>query len=380
LIVAVVLGILGVFCILGWINWISAIRLESGLAPNLSTAPKVSVLIPARNEEENLKSLLQSWIKSKIKPDEILVLDDQSTDRTAQVAEEILQESGLTYRVIHGNPWSPQTGMNGKNHACQQLADEAIGEVLLFCDADLIVSELALGRTLSILQTYSCAGLSGFPRQRALGYRERLVLPWILQLPLILSIPLGWAWKSGFPSAQVANGQWLAIWRKSYQKIGGHRELGWEVLEDVAIARRMTRLKLGGMIPVLASQDLEVTMYQDWEHLIKGFSKNLVLLFGGSKFRTITLLMITNLVFTFPFWGWLINFPAMLIGLILVLFCRLTTARLFRMKLSDVGLHLTSLYFLNQLVYEVIFRHQTGPIHWKGRPIQVRIEGENAGF
>jgi hypothetical protein len=360
---------------MGVINGMSALRLENAGPPELCSLPKVSVLIPARNEEVNIKHLLQSWIKSDMKPYEILVLDDQSADRTAQVAEEVLSHSSISYRVIRGKPWSQEIRLTGKNHACQQLADAASGDVFLFCDADLTLSELALGRTLAILQTHSCAGITGLPRQRTRGDRERLVLPWILQLPLILTLPLRWTWQSKISSMQVANGQWLALWRDRYCEMGGHQGLGWEVLEDVAIARRMTQLKLGGILPVIASADLEVTMYPDWESLVEGFSKNLALIFGGSQVSLVVVLVITNIVFSFPLWGWFMSPAATVIGLILILGCRAVTGRLFRMRSSDLLLHWNSMILLNQLVWQVLVRQQLGPISWKGRQIRESKHG-----
>ena len=371
MIASTILILLAGFAGMAIFNLFSAVRLEAVRVLAPARLPKVSVLIPARNEELNLARLLPSLIRSEVKPHEILVLDDESSDGTAGVANEILSRSGIPYRVIAGQPWHPENGMLGKNHACQQLADAASGEVLLFCDADLIVSPRALGKTLTLLRTHPAAGLSGLPRQLTLGLREKQVLPWVMQIPLVLTLPLGFAWKWRVPSMQMANGQWLAIWKALYETAGGHRAVGSEVVEDVALARRFTRLGLGGVLPVIAVRDLEVAMYPDWNSLVNGFAKNLVLIFGGSVPAFLMTLFVIDGAFSFPLWGWLVDKRAAGASIVLILICRWIAARLFGISPQARLIPNGSLFRLNQLAFQVLRRKRQGRVEWKGRGIQL---------
>jgi len=366
------LGIL--FLFMGVINAFTAIRMRD--ARELSQVsevdlPSVSILIPARDEAENLKRLLPLLMASRSKPLEILVLDDGSSDGTAKVAREILAQGKVYFRVIEGQTWRADASLSGKNSACAQLTEYASGEVFIFCDADMRVSPEAIGRTLRLLQMHACSGVTGLPRQISQGVKERLVLPWIMQLPIILSLPLAYGWKTRFSSLQMANGQWLAVRRESYFKIGGHAALGRTVLEDVTLARRLVEQGQPGILPVLASEDLSVEMYAGWEKLVDGFSKNLISLFGGDLFRFGILVMIINLVFTLPLWGLFISWRLALADAVILLICRMITARLFNDPLGNLTFHCRSLFLFDRLVFLVSRRHSRGDVSWKGRKIDI---------
>ena len=130
----------------------------------------VSILVPARNEAHHLKALLPSLLASDYPASEILVLDDQSSDETASVTSALFEAARPTHparlTLLTGASWTADSGMNGKNHACQQLADAARGDYFLFCDADVTVSSQALGRSMAWLSHAgpSCAGVTGLPQ------------------------------------------------------------------------------------------------------------------------------------------------------------------------------------------------------------------------
>ncbi len=356
---------------MGVFNYFTAKRLEDfdGCPPTASET--VSILIPARNEEQNLTKILNSLAHSSFHPKEILVLDDQSEDRTYEVAQTLLAAGSIPFQVIRGKAWSLSSGMTGKNHACQQLAELASGDVLLFCDADVVASREAVGRTLSILNHYpEVSGVTGFPSQDTIGIREQLVIPWIVQIPIFLSVPLAFSWRTRFASLQIGNGQWIAIRKKAYEKLGGHGALGREVLDDVALARKFTQMRQPPIIPVLAAQDLRVTMYSSWDHLVEGFSKNVIPLFGGTIPRFIALIVWVNFLFFSPLWLLAFRWQWALLSLFLILACRIITARAFKNPTWAALSHFKSLLYLDFLVTLVIRHNLTQPIRWKGRQLK----------
>jgi hypothetical protein len=353
------------------LNALTLVRLDSQVRHKQTRQLSISVLIPARNEAANLQKLLPALLKSTLEPHEILVLDDGSEDQTFEVATSLLAASSFHFKVIKGAPWSPHLQITGKNHACAQLAKAATGDIFLFCDADVIPSKYAIERTLNILNHYRCAGLSALPVQHTLGRAEQLTLPWILQLPLLTLLPLGYAWRLGLPSMQMANGQWLAVRKERYHAVGGHQALGLHTVEDVELSRRLADPTQGGLIPVLSTTDLAVQMYRDWPQMVQGFAKNIIQIYGGGPIRFLAGLVIWFFLFSSPLWGLFINPTGALVAALLILFIRLCAANIFRMPRLDLIYHLQSLYYLAFLGLAAVRLRRLNEINWKGRHVEL---------
>ena len=127
-------------------------------------APMVSVLIPARNEEDKIAQCLETLLRQDYLAYEILVLDDESTDSTAGIVKQFAAKDNRL-RIISGLPLPD--GWSGKNYACHQLAEEAKGEWLLFVDADTTHAPNMLSSVMSLALQMNISLLSGFPRQIA---------------------------------------------------------------------------------------------------------------------------------------------------------------------------------------------------------------------
>src|SRR5690606_19004733 len=144
------------------VNLIGAPRLHR--MPSPRTRPRVSLLVPARNEEANLTETLPTLLASDYEDLEVLMLDDGSEDGTARVVEAHRQGgSGERLRLVRGLPLRGR--WLGKNWACHQLARAADGDVLIFCDADVTVGPKAVRHTVSALERYGADALSALPRQ-----------------------------------------------------------------------------------------------------------------------------------------------------------------------------------------------------------------------
>lgn len=221
---------------------------------------RVSVLVPARDEADNLRHTLPALLAQGAY--EVIVLDDDSRDATARVA----QTCGA--RVLMGQPLP--AGWAGKNWACQQLAQAATGDVLIFTDADVQWHGGALASVLTEFERSGADLLSVWPRQQNLTPGERLVTPLLDDLLLcwfpapLVALP--------HPDASAANGQVMVFRREAYGRLGGHAAVQGEVLEDIALGRAVKAS--GGRLRVALGGDLiSVRMYRSYPESLGGIAK-----------------------------------------------------------------------------------------------------------
>ncbi len=244
---------------------------------------RVSLLVPARDEAHNLPRTLPKLLAQPA--EEILLLDDHSSDGTAEMARRIAGADGRL-RVLVGQGL-PQ-GWKGKNWACYQLAQAASGQVLIFTDADVSWEPGALEAVLAGLER-TPGLLSVYPRQQVGSLAERVLVP-LIDVVLLASLPYPLV-RTRFPSAAAANGQVMAFTRSAYQACGGHRAVRGEVLEDVRLAQRIKQARqplgiaLGGGL-------IGVRMYRSYAEIREGFGKNL-----GAFHRESSLLLVFSALF-----------------------------------------------------------------------------------
>ena len=233
------------------------------------SVPEVSVIIPARNEEVCLGACLASLVAQAGVDFEIIVVDDFSTDRTRSIAQ-----SFNNVRVIQPPPL--RTGWTGKNHALATGAALALGDWLLFTDADTVHASGSLARSLAEAKQRPADMLSYSPAQVVDSFWEKAVMP-VIFAELAAAYRMTDVADPACPVA-AANGQYILISRKAYDAVGGHAAVAAELLEDVALARAV---KLAGYrIYFRYGGDLVQTrMYRSFEQLREGWTKNLALLF-----------------------------------------------------------------------------------------------------
>lgn len=235
----------------------------------------VSVLIPARDEADRIARCVRAVLASDWDDLQVLVLDDRSTDDTAAVARRAAATDARV-RVLSGAP-RPDDWL-GKPWACAQLAEAADGEVLIFVDADVTLAPHAVARTVALLDDaldLACP----YPRQIAVGALGRLVQP-LLQWSWLTFLPLRMAEASARPSLTAANGQVMACTAATYAKVGGHRAVRHDVLEDIALARAC---KTAGLRAGVADGTSLATcrMYRTDAEVVAGYTKSLWSAFGS---------------------------------------------------------------------------------------------------
>ncbi|MEM7304142.1 MAG: glycosyltransferase family 2 protein [Pseudomonadota bacterium] len=254
---------------------------------------KVSVLVPARNEESCIGRCLESLSRQNKQLHEILVLDDHSEDGTSDIIESWSQRD-CRVRRLAGQPL-PE-GWTGKAWACHQLAVSAGGSALVFTDADTVHHPNSIGAALSTLEAKGADMISLWPLQRTETAGEKLVVPFVHVL-LLVFLP---HWMPGrWRSLGAANGQFIAFLRSAYDQIGGHAAVKNHLVEDVSLARLA---KVAGLKVINADGSRLVTcrMYSCFADIWEGFSKNLRAGCDGSVFAFLLLQGIQFFCFFLP--------------------------------------------------------------------------------
>lgn len=238
-------------------------------------SPFVSVLVPARDEEDNVGACVRSLLAQDYPRFEVLVLEDESADATPVVLAEIAA-AHPELRVLAGAP--PPAGTAGKNWACSQLAREAAGEVLFFTDADTVHDRRTVRALVDALVGEDADLLTGFPRQRVVTWTERLLVPFFSWASLSFT-PLWLAYRMRVPALTVACGQVMLFRRRAYEAVGGHGALGATLVDDLTLARRIRAS--GHRWRVVSVADLVSSrMYRTGREAVDGFTKNLFAAFG----------------------------------------------------------------------------------------------------
>lgn len=239
---------------------------------------ELTVIVPARNEEASLGECLGSLVAQSEdifvlgRDWELIVVDDQSADRTAEVARSI---PGVT--LLTANKLEP--GWTGKNNAVWTAARQARGRWLLFTDADTIHEPGDLRRAIHEAERNKAGVLSYSPRQLVSGLAQRALMPLVFS-ELALAYPPA---KVSDPGQRIAaaNGQFLLVEREAYRRMGGHASVADKVLEDVELAFVAKRRRIGLRFRY-AADAVSARMYRTTRAMIEGWTKNLALLFNNA--------------------------------------------------------------------------------------------------
>jgi glycosyltransferase involved in cell wall biosynthesis len=339
---------------------------------------ELSVIIPARNEEQSLPTCIPSLI-GQSEPGfalgqqwELILVNDASTDQTRNIAAEAAaKHSGITLLDAPPLDLNPRGGFTGKNNACWAGAQAARGRYLLFTDADTIHNTNDLSRALHEAERHRAALLSYSPRQIVTGFWQHALMP------LVFS-ELG----SVYPSKEVndpvrslaaANGQFLLIEQEAYFAVGGHRAVAREILEDVALANNVKHS--GRTIRFRYAPDaLSTRMYRTTSDMIAGWTKNLALLFPKPIALALWRILDLALVIGLPILAlgifWLVPWQRWTLFLIWVRTLWRFYARVARSNFPAIDVAISILgvpIFAYLLLRSVIHHRIRKKVAWKGR-------------
>jgi chlorobactene glucosyltransferase len=247
-------------------NYIALRRIDSFSKP--PSGPLVSVLIPARDEELNIRRCLNSVLSQDYANFEVIVVDD-SSDSTPQIIAEMAGDQ----RLAHISGKALPAGWTGKNWACHQLSEAARGEILLFMDADTHMLPGALNATVGALQANQTGLLSALPAEETVSWGEKFIVP-IIHWAIFCIMPLALAFKKRTPAISVSLGQYMCFTREAYQRIGGHAAVRNQIVEDKALTNLIVRAGLKWRL-FDGTHALSCRMYHTSKEASEGLIKNL---------------------------------------------------------------------------------------------------------
>jgi chlorobactene glucosyltransferase len=267
---------------------------------------KVSICIPARNEEDVIGRCVQSLLKQEYDNYEVLVLDDNSDDRTPDILNELSSKNDRL-KVFKGSP-KPDDWL-GKPWACHQLSKKASGDIFTFIDADVWVEPFTISKTVSGLKKVDA--LTIWPQQELGSFIERLIVPSIM-FSLVTLLPAVYVerkprWMPGIlynlfkTEFLAACGQFMAFKRLSYQAINGHEGVKNQVVEDMELGKSLKRNNLV-LTMRTGINSVYCRMYTSGSEVWQGFQKNFYAGFGN-PITFIFAAILHILFFLFPFYS-----------------------------------------------------------------------------
>lgn len=269
-IVSTILCVLGLV-IIYWIHSQYHLDIIVTSAPPPKNAPTISICIPARNEESNIRNCVKSALVQDYPNLEVIVLDDRSTDSTHEILRDLAAQDD-SLKIIDGSDL-PE-GWAGKPHALHQAAVVARGQWLCFIDADTFLAPQAISSCYAKAIECQADLFTTLHQQITETFWEKVVMP-LIMTALSVGFP---ARKVNDPGRRdaVANGQFIMIKRSVYDAIGGHERIKDQIVEDKAISEQV---KWNGYRLIIADGRpfISTRMYTSLETMWEGWTKNIYL-------------------------------------------------------------------------------------------------------
>jgi chlorobactene glucosyltransferase len=257
--------------------------------------PRISILVPARNEEDNIGRCVTSLLAQDYPDFQLIVLDDNSTDRTWEILQDFASKDARL-KLIKGKPL-PADWL-GKHWACQQLSEEADGEMLLFIDADTMHESGMLRCTASAMARDNAALISVLPHQIVVTWSEMLSIP-AFYLGMLCGVPIGISRMQSNPLLFACLGQFLIFRRDAYIASGGYAAVRQNVVDDLAIGRRINAMRLRYSL-LDGYRCTSCRMYSNLDQVWKGLTKSTFATFNFNPFFIVFIYLMVLILFISP--------------------------------------------------------------------------------
>jgi chlorobactene glucosyltransferase len=253
------------------LNTVNNLRLlHRPSAPSrLDDGPLISILVPARNEARSIAQCVESLAHQDYPRCEIVVLDDQSEDQTAEIVAQIAGRYP-NIQLLRGQPLP--SNWHGKAYACAQLARAAHGEWLLFVDADTVLAPQCISTTLRQAQEQQADLLTMMPTVLTGSFGEALLLP-IIPLTFVAFLPLGLVTNHPSPVFAGALGTFLLFRRSTYLRMGGHSAVRTDIVEDIGLSR-VVKQHGGRVVWIDGTALMRVRLYHGFQEAWRGVAKS----------------------------------------------------------------------------------------------------------
>ncbi len=323
--------------------------------------PLLSVLIPARNEEKNIKNAVDSVLNNCELYLECIVLNDNSTDKTMEILSEY---SDKRLRIISGKPLPK--GWIGKNWACHQLAQNAQGQIILFSDADTIHTKHGLNLLVKKMNYTNADLLSGIPKQIIKSFGEALTVPF-LGLFSLGALPHFLFRLKQIKWAAASNGQYQCFKKKSYEEMGGYTAIYNILADDIAFPRRFKAQKKK-VVYTNISNLVSSRMYDGFKDAFKGFSKSFYPTINESPILAAIVCLAIFLMFLSPYCLLFFSFSLKaLLSLIFSLTVWCFACLNIRVHALIIFLHPIVPFILIAMLINSVFSYHHQGYLWKGR-------------
>ena len=340
--------------------------------PKTDRIPRVSVLVPARNEERNIEACVSSLLEQEYPDFEVIVLDDHSTDQTLSILSRLAGEDSHL-QIIEGRPLPD--GWLGKHWACHQLDRAASGELILFVDADTRHTPDMLMDSVSALVAERADLVTAFPHEEVVTWGERLLVP-VIGFGIFTFIPISLVQKLHLATFSVSIGQFMLFRRAAYDAVGGYEAVRAEIVDDMVLGRSIIS---GGLEWRLldGTHHVSCRMYRSFWEAVGGFSKSLFAVFDyrilpyflgwllvGTVFIEPVVALVSRWV-RYPLTSNPVEYAAVSVVLSIILW--MIAYRRFKFPAYLVFFYPLSLALFIAVVARSFFQTATGTATWKDR-------------
>ena len=274
-------------------GWRRSRKLRALPADGQRTLPRLSIVVPALNEESGIEPAMRTLLALEYPDFEVIAVDDRSTDETGAILDRLSAED-TRLRVVHVTTLSP--GWLGKNHALHAGSQAARGEWILFTDADVHFAPDCLRRAVRYAEAVNLDHLTAYPDIELRGFWETLFVFFFGTIFNMRYQP----WKAGEPSAAhyMGIGAFNLVRASHYRKMGGHASLPMDIADDMKLGKRMK--ESGGRQECVEGFGMvRVRWVEGLRGAILGLEKNA---FAGTDFKVTTVLAASAALITSSVW------------------------------------------------------------------------------